>query len=339
MSIYTVLVFSVIFFILSFFLTYYLIHYAIKKDIIDHPNERSSHDIPTPRGGGLSIVVSLIACTVFLFFKNEFAISNLSILGLGVLIISIVGLVDDVVNLNAVTRAILYLAASATLVLYSVSNIYDYSLMNILVVSIFIIFISWLTNLFNFMDGADAIAGIQTIAAAFPAGLLLYITNERETALLCFTLAASTAGFLVWNWPPAKIFMGDVGSCTIGYFFGGIIVINYLQNSLSIYIWLVLLSFFIVDATLTLIKRMVNKEKWYQAHRSHAYQRYLQMGYTHKQLAIIIALFSMLILWPMTYLAYKIPEIQLYITTSIYLFLSFIWYFIQQRYKKHYSND
>ena len=325
-------------FFFSLILTRYLIHFTIKKNILDIPNDRSSHDTPTPRGGGLSISLSIIVCVIYIIIREGTTVPYIPLLGLGVLIISIIGILDDVKNLSAATRAFLYLTTSSIVIL-SVTKFTFISLQEIVFISVAILGVTWLTNLYNFMDGADAIAGIQAIAAAFPAGIFLYLLNEQEIALLCFTLVASTIGFLVLNWPPAKIFMGDVGSCALGFVFGGLIFINYLQNSLSIYIWLVLLSFFIVDATLTLFKRIFNREKWYQAHRSHAYQRYLQMGHSHKQLAIFVSLFSVVILWPATFFVYKIPGIQFYITVSIYLFLCFMWYFIQHKYKQYHPND
>ena len=194
--------------------------------------------------------------------------------------------------------------------------------------------ISWLVNLFNFMDGADALAGIQTMLVSLPVGIILYVSNEWEAALLCFSLVAGTAGFLILNWPPAKIFMGDVGSCTLGFTIGGLILIGYLQHALSIYIGLILLSAFITDATLTLLSRIINREKWYQAHCCHAYQRYLQMGHTHRQLAIIFTCFGVVVLWPLTYLVYIIPDSRLFISGLIYFFLGFVWCTIQRQYKR-----
>ncbi|MCZ6804999.1 MAG: glycosyltransferase family 4 protein [Proteobacteria bacterium] len=338
MNLIHMIVFSACVFFFSFILTRFLIQFAKKKNIIDVPNDRSSHDKPTPRGGGLSISLSiLIYLIVIIIIKEGLTTQNYSLLGIGAVIISIIGILDDVKNLSATIRAFLYLSTSSIFILLITKFTYI-SFQEIVFISVAILGITGLTNLYNFMDGADGIAGIQAIIAALPAGILFYVLNEYEFALLCFTLVASTTGFLIWNWPPARIFMGDVGSCALGFIFGGLIFITYLQKSISINIWLVLLSFFIVDATLTLIKRVINRERWYQAHRSHAFQRYLQMGHSHTQLAITVSLFSVLILWPATFLAYKIPEFQLHITIIIYLFLSFIWYFIQQKYKQSHLN-
>ena len=121
----------------------------------------------------------------------------------------------------------------------------------------------------------------------------------------------------------------------LGFLFGCLIYVSYMQDILLIYIWFILLSVFIVDATLTLFRRVIAGEKWYQAHCSHAYQRYLQMGNSHKDLAVKFLVLGLMVLWPLAFLAYQYPQFNLWITLFVYALLSFMWYFVLYYYKKH----
>ena len=333
MSTIEIIVFCLCIFIFSLIFTRYLIFFAKSKNIVDIPNDRSSHAVCTPRGGGLSISLSIIMCLLFIILSSDKVPAYLLSFTICTTLILIIGVIDDLKGLSIITRAFLYLIISFVFIL-STTGIGSFSHHNFVIFILVTIVLTWIINLYNFMDGADAISGIQAVICALPAGIIFSLSDEHDIALLCYTLVASSIGFLVWNWPPAKIFMGDVGSCVIGFVFGCLMIITYLQNHFSILIWLILLSFFIVDSTLTLITRIINREKWYQAHRTHSYQRVLQMGHSHKKLATVFIFFAILIQWPATYIAYKIPEMQIFITTVIYIFLSYVWYVIQRKYKQ-----
>jgi Fuc2NAc and GlcNAc transferase len=146
----------------------------------------------------------------------------------------------------------------------------------------------WLTNLYNFMDGIDGLAGGEAVTVGLIGGGLAAATGADGLALAATSLAAAAGGFLVFNWPPATIFMGDVGSGLLGFAFGVIALASERTDSVPLMVWMLLLGVFIVDATATLIARLMKRERWYEAHRSHAYQRAVQAGASHRQVTVAI---------------------------------------------------
>lgn len=325
-----VVIFSCIF-IFSFLLTRYIIAFATARDIVDIPNDRSSHTVTTPRGGGLSISLSLIVCLVFVMKTHNNIPDHLLLFTFCIMLISIIGIVDDLRGLSIKIRASLYVLISTVFISTVLNqNIFESYYFIILL----IILLSWFINMYNFMDGADAISSIQAIVCALPIAIIFSSINQNAFAVFCYGLTASSLGFVIWNWPQAKIFMGDVGSCVIGFVFGCLMIFTYLSNYFSLYIWFILLSFFIVDSSLTLVMRIIRREKWYKAHRSHSYQRVLQMGYSHKKLAIIFIIYALLIQWPASYIVYKMSDVGVYITAVIYIFLMCVWYVVQKKYRQ-----
>ncbi len=317
-------------FIFSLIFTRYIIIFAKAKNIVDIPNDRSSHAVTTPRGGGLSISLSLITCLLFIITTHNNIPNYFLLFTFCIVVISIIGIIDDLKGLSIKIRGLIYVLISSvfiTVVLNNNSN-------EIYFAFLLIIFLTWFINMYNFMDGADGISSIQAITCALPVGVIFSIINQNTLALFCYSMAASSVGFLIWNWPQAKIFMGDVGSCVIGFVFGCLMIVTYLFDYFSLYIWFILLSFFIVDSLLTLIMRILTREKWYMAHRSHSYQRILQIGFTHTRLASIFIIYTLLIQWPAVFIVYRMPEIGVYITSAIYIILVYVWYVVQKKYKR-----
>jgi Fuc2NAc and GlcNAc transferase len=141
--------------------------------------------------------------------------------------------------------------------------------------------IAWLTNLYNFMDGIDGIAGGEALAAGTAGGALLMAAGAPGLGAAALLLAAASAGFLAWNWPPAKIFMGDVGSGFLGFAFCVLAVLSERSGAVPLAVWMMLLGVFVFDATATLLRRVLNGEHFFEAHRRHAYQRAVQSGLSH----------------------------------------------------------
>jgi len=275
-------------FVLSFTLTYLVRKAAIKKSILDIPNHRSSHSIPTPRGGGLAIIIAWYIGLGTLYFLKNIEL-NLFLALISGSFLSVISIVDDIKNVKPKVR-LLFQALSAAGALYFIGVIKPIDLFVFQIASpyilypLFFITILWFINLFNFLDGIDghiAIAGVL-----IPLGL--FLLSDSSVLLI---MMVSVLGFLPWNWQRAKIFMGDVGSTLIGF---NIIVLSlWLRNTanVSLTIILVLSSLYWFDATLTLIRRFLNKEKLSEAHRKHAYQRIVQYGFSHQKtvlFAIII---------------------------------------------------
>jgi Fuc2NAc and GlcNAc transferase len=150
--------------------------------------------------------------------------------------------------------------------------------------------IVWLINLYNFMDGIDGIAGGNAVVVALFGGLLAMRAGDLELGVVIMLVAGASMGFLVWNWPPARIFMGDVGSGFLGYLFGVIALVSQRHGPTGAAVWLLLLGVFVFDSTVTLARRVLRREQWYAAHRSHAYQRLVQSGRTHRQVTAAVLL-------------------------------------------------
>jgi len=337
MDISTVIIALVVCFIFSVAVTGLLQKYALKHSLIDVPNERSSHSIPTPRGGGLSIVIPVLFCVAVLFLVGQLQKEIAIALGIGCLLVSIIGWVDDHKHVPALWRAIIYgIAAGLAMYFLGVFNHFQLGAFHLLPVligsALAVIWVMWMTNLYNFMDGTDGLAAIQAICVGFLAGILFWVEGQYGVAMVCFVILVSSCGFLFWNWPPAKIFMGDVGSCSLGFCFGVLAVVGEIQETVSFPVFFILLSIFICDAAFTLLMRIFANEKWYQAHKSHAYQRLVQMGASHKKLAFSILLINVVILWPMATMAFVWSEYSYYIATVSIFLMSIIWGSIQVRF-------
>lgn len=278
---------------------------------MDIPNERSSHTKVTPRGGGLAIAVTFLGGSVLLTVLGLLPANlGIALFGGGILVAGI-GWLDDQKDLSALLRGAVHLIA-AVWSLYWLGGLPCLELgfgkfsLNMLGAVLAAIGIVWLINLYNFMDGIDGIAGVEAISVGVLGGILLAVSGALYLAVLCWILAAASVGFLVWNWPPAKIFMGDVGSGLLGYSFAVIAIVSENAETLPLIVWIVLLGIFVVDATVTLLWRIKRGEKFYEAHCEHAYQRTVQMGYTHKQVTLAVLAINMVLggvaflmcLWP-----------------------------------------
>ena len=254
---------------LSFVLTYLLRIYAIKKDVIDIPNERSSHSLPTPRGGGVAVVLSYLAVLAYMDLWLFFTAG---------LLVASIGWLDDHGHVKSVIRLFVHIIGSA-LVVYQVGGLPDFVLLGFEINLgmtggvLAVIGLTWILNLYNFMDGIDGIAGVEAVTSTLIAGLIIWqVFGMQDQASLHFLLMASSLGFLLWNWPPAKIFMGDAGSGFLGLMLGALLLYSTSAAPEMLWVWLIMLGVFIVDATYTLLRRLIRGDKVYQAHRSHAYQ-------------------------------------------------------------------
>ena len=323
--------------IISVVVTGLLQKYALYFSLIDIPNERSLHSSPTPRGGGVSIILVVLLCIGILFLTGLLQKDIAIALGIGGFFVSVIAWIDDHRHIPAFWRAIAY-AIAAVLAVYFLGGFNHLRLgphlfsLGVVGNVLAIVWIVWMTNLYNFMDGTDAVAAIQAMCVGLFAGILFWLEGQYGVAMICFVILASSCGFLFWNWPPAKIFLGDVGSCTLGFCFGVLAVIGEIGGTVPFSVWFILLSIFICDATFTLLMRISRNEKWYQAHKSHAYQRLVQLGMSHKKMAILILFINILILWPLAWVAYQEQALAVYTTGFAGLLMATLWGMIQIRY-------
>ena len=268
----------IILFLISFSLTYIIKNYMIKKSLVASVNERSSHTIPTPHGGGIAITITWFIGLFYLYFAGQIE-QNLFYALLFGAVISIVSFFDDIYELSPKLRLIVQ-ALIATGGLYFLGGFETltfgiFDIQNHIFTNIFAFFmIIWFINLYNFLDGINGYAGSEAVFLAV-AGFILFGGNHF------LVLAMAVLGFLYWNWNKAKIFMGDVGSTLLGYNIAIFTIYYTNQEPTNFWLWIILFGVYWFDATLTLLRRKLNKEKLSQAHKKHAYQRLTQAGWSH----------------------------------------------------------
>lgn len=302
---------------LSWLLTGRVMTYG-RQRLMDLPNDRSSHEQPTPRGGGLAIVIAFSLSLVILFAVGLLPWPLLMALS-ALLPLAVVGFIDDHGHVSARWRFLLQ-AMAAGWALYWLGGIEtlrvnDVSLALGPVAGLLAgLFMVWMLNLFNFMDGIDGIAASETLSVGLMAALLLSLGTGiglTATAWVALALAAASGGFLAWNWPPARIFMGDVGSGVLGFVLAVLALWSAIHEELSLVVWLILAGVFLVDATLTLLIRMLRGERWYEAHRSHAFQHAARRWGSHRTITLSVLAINVGWLLPMAWLAATHPSWEL----------------------------
>lgn len=290
--------------------------YALKRSLLDLPTARSSHVVPTPRGGGLSIVLTFLCAVLVLFAYGRMSLGDFMVLFVGGSLVAGIGFWDDHGHIPARWRILVHIAAAAWVVwwLGGVTSIAldDRNLDLGWFGSVFaIVLLVWLLNLYNFMDGIDGIAGVEAVTVAGGAALMLFMEGEQNWSLLLGLLVCSSLGFLVWNWPPAKVFMGDAGSGFLGFILGAFALLTSVSGVLPLCSWLILLSVFVVDATTTLMRRVLRGECWCEAHRSHAYQHAAQHYKSHLKVTAVVCVINVVWLLPLAWYASIRPEMGL----------------------------
>lgn len=296
-----------LFLLLAFLATYFLTQkvrtYALEKNIIDTPNARSSHVRPTPRGGGVGFVTCFLLSILVLLVHGITYVSIAVALFLAGLLIATVGFLDDRGHIAARWRLLAHFSA-AFIVLFGMGGAPAVDFLGWTLGAGWItallgaFFIVWMINLSNFMDGIDGIAAGQAISVSL-FGSLLYLANGQvELAILPLSLSATVLGFLVWNFPPAKIFMGDAGSGFLGLVLAALTLQAGWYNPQFLWTWLILGGVFIVDSTYTLIRRLLRREKLYEAHRSHAYQIASRKYKAHRPVTLTVLTINVLWLFP-----------------------------------------
>lgn len=309
----TVLLVTTLCALLTWALTAAVRVYALSRSMLDIPNARSSHSVPTPRGGGVAIVVSFLVGLV-----------TLVVLGAGVPLavfwallgagggIAVLGFLDDHGHIAARWRLLGHFLA-ALLALYLLNGLpalslfgltLDFGLFGYILAAFYLV---WLLNLYNFMDGIDGIASIEAVCVCLGGAICFWLVeggSGLNTAFLSpglylpILLAAAVLGFLLWNFPPAKIFMGDAGSGFLGIALGILSLQAAWLDASLFWCWLILLGVFIVDASVTLFRRLMRGDKVYEAHRSHAYQFASRRYGRHLPVTTAVLLINLLWLLP-----------------------------------------
>lgn len=302
--------FLVFLLLLAFFawgITALLRLYAIKSSLIDIPNSRSSHSVATPRGGGVAIVVSFILTVLVLTLLGHVdSAAAYALCGAGGLVAA-VGFLDDHGHIAARWRLLGHFAA-AVWALFWLGGLPAISVFDTVVdlgwfgYVLAAIYLVWLLNLYNFMDGIDGIASVEAICVCSGGALLYVWLGSTDGSLITVLgLSAAVVGFLIWNFPPARIFMGDAGSGFLGITLGVLSLQAAASSPQLLWAWLILLGVFVVDATFTLLRRLLRGERVYEAHRSHAYQFASRHYGRHLPVTLAVTLINLLWLLPMAF--------------------------------------
>ena len=245
----------------------------IFNKFLDIPNQRSLHAKPTPKLGGLAIMTSVIFSAIIYCTELLYLVPFL-------LALIALSLLDDIVSVKPLIRlAIHFLTAITFLFTLDLQT-------NYLFLIILLFFLVWMINLYNFMDGSDGLAAGMSIIGFGCYAILSIIIGDLDFAIFNIIIITACIGFLFFNFPPAKIFMGDTGSIPLGFLCGSLGIIGWYKLLWPLWFPLVVFSPFIIDSGITLLKRLINKESLMDAHRSHYYQRAILIGYSHKQVAL-----------------------------------------------------
>ncbi|KTC59821.1 MULTISPECIES: MraY family glycosyltransferase [Pseudomonas syringae group] len=287
----------------SLLLTALLRKYALARSLIDIPNARSSHSIPTPRGGGVSIVVAFVIAMAILAWVGHLSASVFfAVVGSGGLV-AVIGFMDDHGHIAARWRLLGHFLAAAWALFWldglAPVDILGWTFTPGAVGQVLAAFyLVWMLNLYNFMDGIDGIAGIEAVTVCLGMSIIYALGDYVGLSWEVLLLAAAVAGFLYWNFPPAKIFMGDAGSGFLGIVLGVLSIQGSWASPQLLWCWLILLGVFIVDATVTLVRRLLRREKLYEAHRSHAYQFASRHYGRHSPVTLTVGLINLVWLLP-----------------------------------------
>jgi len=304
-------------FLASFIGTGMLRRYALRNNLLDVPNSRSSHQSPTPRGGGAAIVVAFFISTYLLVALRAIDSRFVSALWIGGGLIALIGIIDDRKPQSARRRLIVHVVAAAAVV-HLVGEVALQGPKGGLLAELWlfrviaVVALVWVSNLFNFMDGIDGIAGTEAIFVMTSAAWLNSHFGKDAgltSAMLC--LAAAGVGFVLWNWPRAKIFMGDVGSGFLGFVIGVFGLYTSWNGGLHLIVWIILGGVFLTDSTVTLLRRMLRRERWTEAHRMHAYQHAARRWNAHWPVTTAVAAINVVWLLPFAFLAIIRPSLEL----------------------------
>ena len=295
-------------FTVNYLITGWFIGYARKNQITDIPTDRSSHTRPTPRGGGVGFVItSIIAIILYLFIYGFLITTGLVVFIIAAIAIAFLGWLDDRHNLSRSVRFVVQVAASIAVLIY-VGNLEVIKVPMLFEVYIGlagfimgVIFIAGITNIYNFMDGVDGIASVQLFGVCSGWMLLSWLWNEPLLFGINLLLFIAVLAFLIYNWSPAKVFMGDAGSLYLGFFCASMpFLAAYQSETLEIQetIWYgaILLWPFLFDGTFTVFRRLFNGENIFKAHRSHLYQRLNIVGVSHSKISLLYLIFSVLMI-------------------------------------------
>ena len=302
-------------FFISFLGTYLYRKIAISRNILANLNFRTLHINPVPVGGGIIFSMVFVVGLFYHWWLNQSSNNLFLVLAVGGGAAALFGFLDDLKDIRAMKKfAVQFLLSVWTLFWIDGGPLLFIDWIPSLVsIPVTILFLVWMMNGYNFMDGID---GMAISGAVFVSGtmiwVLLWTHPESEFIIVMALLLASSSAFMLFNWPPASIFMGDAGSTFLGYLFGPLILVTVMVGDVTIWTWLVVFGYFFADIIVTQIMRVILVKKWYLAHRSHAYQNLARITGSHLKVTGGVVLYNLVWVLPLTLWSALSPEIALY---------------------------
>lgn len=309
--------------LLSTWLTGLVRRLALSHGVLDVPNRRSSHQSAMPRGGGLAAVIAFTVALCVLAVRGTQSSAELSALTGGGIAVAAIGWLDDRRTISPLLRLCIHVAAAV----WAVAQLGGLPALTVgnLTVSLAwagyilaVLSIVWTLNLFNFMDGIDGIAASEAVFICGGIGILSLLQADTTAAVLPWTFAAACLGFLLWNWPPARIFMGDVGSGYLGFVIAVLAIARDREDPAAPWPWLILGGVFFVDASVTLAHRAMRGERLHEAHRTHAYQ-WLARRWGHLRVTVSVWVVNVLWLLPCAAVAMRYPARAIWVLFAAFL--------------------
>ncbi len=317
----------------SFFLVYLLSRPTSSLVILDQPNERSLHSVPVSRVGGLGILGGMVLSGILLMHRQGYPAYLVSIF-VGIILIAIVSLIDDKKGVSVRYRLLVHMIAAIILLLNGFyvleleTPFFLFKLYPWVAYLFSFLLILWSINLFNFMDGMDGFAGGMAVIGFSAFALLGLLKDGSVFALLALIIVGANGAFLLFNFPPAKIFMGDSGSSSLGFLMATMIIWADSKDIFPLWIGVLIFAPFIVDASLTLLRRAISGEKIWIAHRSHLYQRLVLSGWSHRRTVLLeyaIMLLCALLGVCATYFTDPIAQSGIFIASILFCLLTYTW--------------
>jgi len=300
--------------------------------MLDLPGDRHSHTEPTPRGGGAGLVVALALASLPWFHASAVLPFWLLCSLPGFTVLSLMGWWDDKKPLSVQLRLFVQVVVSFYLVLCFQPNGESLGTVPALLA---VLYLMWMTNLYNFMDGSNGMAGFQGVFAGLTLAWLFDGANDYPATVLSLILAVACLGFLPWNLGRARVFMGDVASGSLGFAIASLLIFGVFSNEISIPVaWLVMLVF-LCDSTLTLVARVLRGEQWYNPHKQHLYQQLIVRGWSHTRVLSVYQLINLVLVIPAIAVAVNRPLVATAVATLTTAAIAVVWLVVRRKIGVH----
>jgi len=287
---------------------------AISYDFVANPNFRNLHSKPLPVGGGIVFSFAIVFSLFFIWLFNKITDDLFWIFTVGGGSAALFGFFDDLKDIRASVKFVVQLLLCGWMLFWLGGGpLLTIDRMPFLVaIPVTIVFLVWVINACNFMDGIDGMAVSNTVfVSGTIISVMLLINSNSEILIVLVLLLTTTSIFMVFNWPPASIFMGDSGSIFIGYTFGALILLTLKSEEINIWTWIIVFGYFLGDTTVTQIMRFILVKKWYLPHRSHAYQNLARISGSHLRVTGSVVMYNVIWILPLTILSVMKPEMEL----------------------------